>query len=53
MRYVLNVKEDAETGDLYLDLPDDLIEELGWEIGDNLTWKQKDDETWTLSKSEK
>ena len=37
MSYILEVQED-ENGDQYLTLPDDLIEELGWQEGDLLDW---------------
>jgi len=31
-----------------LKLPDDLIEELGWKLGDTLEWIDNEDGTWTL-----
>jgi bifunctional DNA-binding transcriptional regulator/antitoxin component of YhaV-PrlF toxin-antitoxin module len=37
MSYILEVQED-ENGDSYLTLPDEIIEELGWEEGDVLEW---------------
>ena len=37
MSYILEVQED-ENGDQYLTLPDELIEELGWQEGDLLDW---------------
>jgi bifunctional DNA-binding transcriptional regulator/antitoxin component of YhaV-PrlF toxin-antitoxin module len=37
MSYILEVQED-ENGDCYILLPDDVIEELGWEEGDVLNW---------------
>ena len=32
MSYILEVQED-ENGDAYIALPDEVVEELGWEIG--------------------
>jgi len=40
---VLQVDEDG-----VLKLPDDLIEELGWKLGDTLEWIDNEDGTWTL-----
>ncbi len=42
------VKQDGD--DLILPLPDDLLEELGWQIGDVLVWDVKEDGTVILSK---
>lgn len=37
MSYILEVEED-QNGDAFITLPDDLIEELGWQEGDILDW---------------
>ena len=37
MSYILEVQED-ENGDQYITLPDEMIEELGWQEGDVLNW---------------
>jgi bifunctional DNA-binding transcriptional regulator/antitoxin component of YhaV-PrlF toxin-antitoxin module len=37
MSYVLEVQED-ENGDQYIVLPDEVIEDLGWQEGDVLNW---------------
>ena len=39
-------------GELILQFPDDMMEELGWEVGDSLVWKQLDDGKWSLRKVE-
>jgi len=51
MRYFLTVQEDPETGDLFFVFPDELIDEMGWNVGDELTWKENE-KGWTLSKEE-
>lgn len=40
MSYYLEVQED-ENGDAFITLPDEIIEELGWEESDILEWKLK------------
>ena len=40
MDYTLEIQED-DNGDLFIQFPDDVIEELGWEVGDSLEWKPK------------
>lgn len=37
MSYILEIQED-ENGDSYIVLPEEVIEELGWEEGDILNW---------------
>lgn len=48
MSYILEVQED-ENGDQYIVLPDEIIEELGWQEGDVLNWDVRGDGI-TLSK---
>jgi ABC-type lipoprotein release transport system permease subunit len=43
--------EDPETpGEFLLDLGDDLVNQLGWKVGDTITWINNLDGTWTLRK---
>jgi bifunctional DNA-binding transcriptional regulator/antitoxin component of YhaV-PrlF toxin-antitoxin module len=37
MSYILEVQED-ENGDQYIVLPEEVIEDLGWQEGDVLNW---------------
>jgi bifunctional DNA-binding transcriptional regulator/antitoxin component of YhaV-PrlF toxin-antitoxin module len=37
MSYILEVQED-DNGDQFIVLPDELIDELGWQEGDVLDW---------------
>jgi hypothetical protein len=52
MKRTITLEEDPETGDLILPLSDELIEEMGWKIGDTLIWTDKGDGSWLLSKNE-
>ena len=38
----MTIKED-EHGELYIELPDDLLEEMGWDIDTELVWTVYDD----------
>jgi len=40
MSYILEVEED-ENGDPFITLPDEILEELGWQEGDVLEWDVK------------
>ena len=37
MSYIIEVEED-ENGEQFIQLPDELMEELGWQEGDLLDW---------------
>jgi len=40
--YIIEIQE-ADNGDLFIELPDDLIDTLGWLEGDILDWRIKDE----------
>lgn len=46
---ILEVKED-DNGELYVEFPDDFMEQLDWNAGDVLQWINNQDGTWTLEK---
>jgi bifunctional DNA-binding transcriptional regulator/antitoxin component of YhaV-PrlF toxin-antitoxin module len=39
--YILEVQEDDVTGELFIQFPDEIIEDLGWKEGDLLEWNLK------------
>ena len=47
----LTVQEDPQTGDLFLELPEELLEEMGWKEGDTLSWTSGDNGSWLIRKS--
>lgn len=53
MRWTLDVKYDDESGDTFIELPDDLMTEAGWNLGDDLEWIDNKDGSWTMKKIEK
>lgn len=46
--YTVVVEQDGE--DLILPLPQDLLDALGWHIGDTLEWTEHDKESWSVKK---
>lgn len=48
----LVVQEDPETGDLFIELPQRLLKQLGWNEGDDLQWIQDVNGNWTIKKVE-
>lgn len=51
--WTVNVVEDPDTGELILDLGNELCAELGWQVGDTLEWIDNKDGTWLLSNPRK
>jgi len=47
--YTLKVEEGVD-GELYIRLPDEVLEELGWSEDDTLEWSENDNNTFTLRK---
>jgi len=47
---IVQVKE-SDDGDLYIELPDDMIEELGWSEGTEVLWIDNENGTWSLETS--
>jgi antitoxin component of MazEF toxin-antitoxin module len=43
MIYTTKVTEICENGDAIVELPDELVKELNWQIGDTLDYQMKDE----------
>ena len=52
-KWTADVKYDNDSGDTYIELPDDLMKEAGWNLGDDIEWIDNHDGTWTMKKVEK
>ena len=49
--YTVRVEQDPDDPDnLILPLPEELLEKMSWEIGDNLEWINNNNGTFTLKK---
>jgi hypothetical protein len=44
------ILEEDDEGNLVLPLSDDMLEELGWEIGDTIDWTDNKDGSWSMTK---
>jgi hypothetical protein len=51
-RVMVKLEEDPETGDLILPLNEDILKQMGWDIGDTLVWEEIDSETWAIKKQD-
>jgi len=51
--WLLMIQKDLRTKDLYVDLPDSLVNELGWTDDDSLIWTPQEDGSFKVSKVQK
>lgn len=49
--YTLQVHEDS-SGELYIEIPESVLEETGWAIGDSLLWEQLTENSWQIKKDD-
>jgi hypothetical protein len=47
---ILDIKEDPETGDPFIEIPDDICDQLGFKVGDMIIWTDNKDGSFTLRK---
>lgn len=49
-KQVLTVQENPKTGELFLEFPHGVIDQVGWTEGDVLEWFDNGDGSWTIGK---
>ena len=52
MNNILEVQEDSETGDLYLQFTPDMLSQMGWHEGDMLEWHDNGDGSYVIQKKD-
>jgi formylmethanofuran dehydrogenase subunit D len=50
-KFVSKVLEICDNGDAIVELPEELMEELGWKVGDNLDYQMKDGSVYVTNLS--
>ncbi len=51
LKFVRKLQADPDNpGEFVLDLGDDLVSALGWQVGDTIEWTNNKDGSWTASK---
>ena len=49
---IVKIEED-ENGDLIIPFDEELMSEIGWELGDTIQWTENEDGSFTLTRIEK
>jgi len=50
--YTAIIEENVDSGELFIVIPQELIQELGWSEDDKLEWTELPNGSWTISKIE-
>jgi hypothetical protein len=50
MIHTIQVQHDAESDCLFIELPKDLLDKVGWSIGDNIKWTDNKNGSFLLTK---
>ena len=54
MSWQIKLEEDPDTKELILPLPTDLLNQMGWDIGDDLLWEEHmPGQSYTIKKVDK
>jgi hypothetical protein len=47
---ILEIKEDPETKEPFIEIPEDICEQLDFKVGDTILWTDNKDGSYTLTK---
>jgi hypothetical protein len=50
--WTVEIQENGKTKELFLEFPPGCLDQVGWDVGDNLIWKELDDKTWSIRKKD-
>ena len=50
--WIVEIKQDGKTKELYLEFPPGALDQVGWDIGDDLIWEELDHQKWSLRKKD-
>ena len=48
--WLIEVQENGKTKELFIEFPPGCLDQVGWDVGDNLIWDELPDGSWILRK---
>lgn len=51
-RWIIEVKGKKGSDELYIELPPDALNQMGWDAGDIIVWEEQEDGSYTLRKKD-
>ena len=50
--WTIQIQKDGKTQELFLEFPQECIDQVGWDIGDTLIWEELDGGSWSIRKKD-
>jgi hypothetical protein len=50
--WLIEVQENGKTKELFIEFPPGCLDQVGWDVGDNLIWDELPDGSWSLRKDD-
>ena len=50
--WIVEIKQDGKTKELYIEFPEGSLDQVGWDIGDDLIWEELDGGSWSIRKKD-
>ena len=50
--WLIEVRENGKTKELFIEFPPGCLDQVGWDVGDNLIWDELPDGSWSLRKDD-
>ena len=50
--WLIEVRENGKTKELFIEFPDGCLDQVGWDVGDNLIWDELPDGSWRQRKDD-
>lgn len=50
LKWIIEVQENGKTKDLFVQFPEEAMNQMGWYEGDVIEWLDNGDGSWTLKK---
>jgi len=48
--WTIEVQENGKTKELFIEFPQDALNQVGWDVGDTLIWEELDHGAWSIKK---
>ena len=49
-QWIVEVKENQKTKEVYIEFPEEVLSQVGWDEGDTLLWEELDNGAWSVTK---
>lgn len=50
--WLVEVQENGKTKELFIEFPPGSLDQVGWDVGDNVIWEELPNGSWSLKKKD-